>query len=235
MRDLVGLLRAPAGDRGDAASGADESGGAVRADRGDLQPGQPGRRLYRHDAGGLPRLRRGDCRSRRLAAGPRGSGRRSSRAQRLAGPARGRGDGAGRGDGRGLCRAPASARSISTARWPARAIRAPLPDAIVAERAARLCAVAEARMRGAAAEPPVYVIGTEVPVPGGAARRARHRRGHHAAAARATIDDAPASVRRRRRWRRLAARDRLVVQPGVEFDHRNVVDYCAGRRARSAE
>ena len=27
------------------------------ADRGDLQPGQPARRLYRHDAGGLPRLR----------------------------------------------------------------------------------------------------------------------------------------------------------------------------------
>ncbi len=61
----------------------------------------------------------------------------------------------------------------------------PLPDAIIAARSARLAAVAEAARRG---NPPVYVIGTEVPVPGGALevvehltlttarRRPRHRR-----------------------------------------------------------
>ena len=46
---------------------------------------------------------------------------------------------------------------------------AALPDATTAERAADLAAVAEA----AADRPPSYVIGTEVPVPGGATRRPR--------------------------------------------------------------
>ena len=38
------------------------------ADRGDLQPGQPRRRLHRHDAGRLPQLRRGACADSRLSA-----------------------------------------------------------------------------------------------------------------------------------------------------------------------
>lgn len=41
-------------------------------------------------------------------------------------------------------------------------------DATVAERAARLCAVAERAWSQSGGEAPVYVIGTEVPVPGGA-------------------------------------------------------------------
>ena len=44
----------------------------------------------------------------------------------------------------------------------------PLPEATIAARAAHLCAVAERAWREAGGEPPVYVIGTEVPVPGGA-------------------------------------------------------------------
>ena len=44
----------------------------------------------------------------------------------------------------------------------------PLTDAIVAQRAARLCAVAEKTWSRAGGEAPVYVVGTEVPVPGGA-------------------------------------------------------------------
>ena len=45
----------------------------------------------------------------------------------------------------------------------------PLPDATVAERAARLCRIAEdTRAAMPEAVPLVYIIGTEVPVPGGA-------------------------------------------------------------------
>ncbi|MGO2157614.1 MAG: class II D-tagatose-bisphosphate aldolase non-catalytic subunit, partial [Serratia proteamaculans] len=44
----------------------------------------------------------------------------------------------------------------------------PLNDETVAIRAARLCAVAERAWQESGGEAPVYVIGTEVPVPGGA-------------------------------------------------------------------
>jgi D-tagatose-1,6-bisphosphate aldolase subunit GatZ/KbaZ len=44
----------------------------------------------------------------------------------------------------------------------------PLAESTLATRAAQLCAVAEKAWREAGGEPPVYVIGTEVPVPGGA-------------------------------------------------------------------
>src|SRR4051794_15220753 len=46
---------------------------------------------------------------------------------------------------------------------------APLPERTIAERAARLCQAAEASYAGDQANAPNYVIGTEVPVPGGAA------------------------------------------------------------------
>ncbi|MFI9081934.1 D-tagatose-bisphosphate aldolase, class II, non-catalytic subunit [Streptomyces sioyaensis] len=108
---------------------------------------------------------------------------------------------------------------------------APLTDDVVAERTARLVSVAE-RTAGRSAASLRYVIGTEVPVPGGAhgtldgvvptspqaARRtlARHR-------------DAFAAHRVAGAWTRVMA---LVVQPGVEFDHRQVVDY---RHERTTE
>ena len=44
----------------------------------------------------------------------------------------------------------------------------PLPDALVARRAAWLCAVAERTWQRVGGAAPVYVVGTEVPVPGGA-------------------------------------------------------------------
>ena len=44
-----------------------------------------------------------------------------------------------------------------------------LTDQVAAARAARLCRVAEEAWAGAGGEAPVYVIGTEVPTPGGAA------------------------------------------------------------------
>ena len=48
---------------------------------------------------------------------------------------------------------------------------ATLSDEMIARRAARLCAAAENAHARAGGEPPVYVIGTEVPTPGGAAER----------------------------------------------------------------
>src|SRR3984957_17814322 len=44
----------------------------------------------------------------------------------------------------------------------------PLTEAVVAARAVRLCAVAEQTWQRVGGEAPVYVVGTEVPVPGGA-------------------------------------------------------------------
>ena len=110
-----------------------------------------------------------------------------------------------------------------------------LPEETIAARAAHLGAVAERAWRTHGGEAPVYVIGTEVPVPGGANEEletiavtkpeavattiALHRRAFLEA------DLAPA-------WSRVIA---LVVQPGVEFDHDKVVDYQPGAaRALSA-
>ena len=103
----------------------------------------------------------------------------------------------------------------------------PLPDATVAERAARLCCIAEdtrAAMPGAV--PLVYIIGTEVPVPGGAkealdgvtpttpdAARTTYAVHKDTFAAHGLGDDV---------WARVVA---LVVQPGVEFDPHGVEDY----------
>ncbi len=101
----------------------------------------------------------------------------------------------------------------------------PLPPELVAERAAALCRAAEA----AAPEPPVYVVGTEVPVPGGAqesldglevtrvADLARTIEVHRAAFTAAGLEAA---------WRRVLA---VVVQPGVEFGSERVVDLVPER------
>ena len=98
----------------------------------------------------------------------------------------------------------------------------PLHDAEIARRSAALAAVAEAH----ANVPPVYVIGTEVPIPGGAMEQVEHLAVTKADAARATVEVhrvafAKAGV--------AGAFDRvigLVVQPGVEFGNENVVAYA---------
>jgi D-tagatose-1,6-bisphosphate aldolase subunit GatZ/KbaZ len=103
----------------------------------------------------------------------------------------------------------------------------PLPPETVAERAARLCAVAERAWERAGGEPPVYVIGTEVPVPGGAQESIGHLAVTCPEAARATLDAhrrAFAAAGQKAAWPRVIG---LVVQPGVEFDHEKVVDYHA--------
>jgi D-tagatose-1,6-bisphosphate aldolase subunit GatZ/KbaZ len=105
----------------------------------------------------------------------------------------------------------------------------PLSDAVVAGRAARLLAAAER----AAPDPDAvrYVIGTEVPVPGGAHETIDTLAPTPPDAARATLDahrEAFAAAGVGNAWPRIMA---LVVQPGVEFDHVRVVDYDRSRTA----
>lgn len=111
----------------------------------------------------------------------------------------------------------------------------PLPEAIIARRAARLCAIAENTWYEAGGEPPVYVIGTEVPVPGGATESLSELEVTSPGAARATIQAhqaAFADIGLDAAWSRVIA---LVVQPGVEFDHHKVIDYRPNKaRALSA-
>jgi len=97
-----------------------------------------------------------------------------------------------------------------------------LDDDVVAQRTARLMRVAEDSARGAA---PMYVIGTEVPVPGGAHETLSALTPTPADRARRTIAAHRAAFAEGRLeyvWPRVVA---LVVQPGVEFDHLNVIDY----------
>jgi D-tagatose-1,6-bisphosphate aldolase subunit GatZ/KbaZ len=101
----------------------------------------------------------------------------------------------------------------------------PVPETTIAARAARLARVAEAAWGRAGGEAPVYVIGTEVPIPGGAAEELAQLtvtspeavtltlETHRQAFIAAQLEDA---------WSRVIA---LVVQPGVEFDLHKVVDY----------
>ena len=99
----------------------------------------------------------------------------------------------------------------------------PLPAEVVAARSARLLAAAEA----AAPDPEAvsYVIGSEVPVPGGAHEELGALTPTRPEAAEATLRahrTAFAAVGLESVWPRITA---LVVQPGVEFDHIRVIDY----------
>jgi D-tagatose-1,6-bisphosphate aldolase subunit GatZ/KbaZ len=108
----------------------------------------------------------------------------------------------------------------------------PLSGETIARRAAALCAVAE---QASGVEKPVYVIGTEVPVPGGATVSLSELEPTSRAAAAETLavhrrvfeEAGLASV-----WPRVIA---LVVQPGVEFNHDSVVDYEPARAVHLTE
>ena len=98
----------------------------------------------------------------------------------------------------------------------------PLPDATIAARSARLAAVAEANATG---ERPVYVIGTEVPVPGGALEVVEHLTPTTPDAARATVAIHHAEFAAHGIVGAFNRVIGLVVQPGVEFGNENVVAY----------
>ena len=105
--------------------------------------------------------------------------------------------------------------------------REPLPDKTVSRRAAELCSEAEKTWAalGTDRPPPLYIIGTEVPVPGGtddpdeapaptpAADAGQTVRVTREAFVRAGLEAA---------WERVCG---LVVQPGVEFGDDRVFDY----------
>jgi len=103
-----------------------------------------------------------------------------------------------------------------------------LSDEVVAGRAARLCAAAEqAAERAGLRERPVYIVGTEVPVPGGASEALAAVEVTDPRAALDTVAVHRATWQARgldAAWERVVG---LVVQPGVEFDHTKVVDYDA--------
>lgn len=101
----------------------------------------------------------------------------------------------------------------------------PVGDELAASRAARLARVAEDTAARAGIAGPLYVIGTEVPVPGGAHETLGELVATTAADARATLERHRIEFARAglaEVWPRIIA---LVVQPAVEFDHLRVVDY----------
>ncbi len=108
----------------------------------------------------------------------------------------------------------------------------PLNGKTIAHRAAILCAAAE---QVSGEQKPFYVIGTEVPIPGGATESLTELSVTSREAAAETL-----AVHRRvfreagleNVWPRVIA---LVVQPGVEFNHDSVVDYDPERATHLTE
>ena len=106
---------------------------------------------------------------------------------------------------------------------------ASLPDEVIAERGARLCTAAEAAFEKRSKEVenavrPVYVIGSEVPIPGGAQEHeavgvtSRENCLATITAFKKAFEEANLS----KAWERVAA---VVVQPGVEFSEDEVFVY----------
>ncbi len=106
---------------------------------------------------------------------------------------------------------------------------AALDDETTAYRAARLAAVAETAARRAGGAMPVYVIGTEVPPPGGADHALTTIEPTEASAARRTIDIHRRIFAEAGLAEAFARAIGLVVQPGVEFGNHNVISYDRGR------
>ena len=102
---------------------------------------------------------------------------------------------------------------------------APLPPAVSAERAADLCAVAESALEPGQPTP-CYVIGTEVPSPGGVRGEKEETLAlTNVEAAQETIEVTKEAFKRRGlevAWERVIA---VVVQPGVEYGDANLFEY----------
>lgn len=111
-----------------------------------------------------------------------------------------------------------------------------LSDAVIAGRGARLCRAAENAFREYQAlhpdaPAPVYVIGSEVPIPGGA----QENEDSVAVTAPADCEQTLAAFERafaalelQDAWQRVVA---IVVQPGVEFADESVIEYDRGAAA----
>jgi D-tagatose-1,6-bisphosphate aldolase subunit GatZ/KbaZ len=109
----------------------------------------------------------------------------------------------------------------------------PLPDEMVSERAARICQAAETVHSALPAHSPkpLYVIGTEVPVPGGELQGSGAPEITKAQDLERTIEIAKRTFARdglHSAWERTVA---IVVQPGVEFGNDTVFAYDPDRTA----
>jgi D-tagatose-1,6-bisphosphate aldolase subunit GatZ/KbaZ len=112
---------------------------------------------------------------------------------------------------------------------------AALTDELIAARSARLCQVAESTWHRCGGAAPVYVIGTEVPTPGGATEALGALAVTSTKAVTDTLDAHRAAWIRLGlgdSWQRVIA---LVVQPGVEFDNHKVIDYVPARSLQLAQ
>ena len=100
----------------------------------------------------------------------------------------------------------------------------PLPPATIATRAALLAQAAEAGAISQNLPPPAYIIGTEVPVPGGATHALTTLEISNPTDAATTIalHEASFAALNLTAFPRVIA---LVVQPGVEFGHTDVIPY----------
>lgn len=106
-----------------------------------------------------------------------------------------------------------------------------LADEVMADRAADLAAVAEAAGVGALH----YVIGTEVPVPGGETERVSGLAVTRPEAVRRTLDLHLAAFTRRGLAGVMDRVVAVVVQPGVDFGNDQVVDFDPARAAALCE
>ncbi len=99
-----------------------------------------------------------------------------------------------------------------------------LSDSVTAERAARLAVVAQAAAADAATDLR-YVIGTEVPVPGGSVEEIKHLEVTRPDAVAATLEAHRLAFAAAGAQAAFEAVIAVVAQPGVEFDDRNVLVY----------
>jgi D-tagatose-1,6-bisphosphate aldolase subunit GatZ/KbaZ len=99
-----------------------------------------------------------------------------------------------------------------------------LADAVTAGRAARLAVAAEAVAKRVGTKPH-YIIGTEVPTPGGALETIEHLQVTRPAAVRTTYEVHRRAFEAAGAEAAFARVVALVVQPGVEFGNANVVVY----------
>ena len=100
-----------------------------------------------------------------------------------------------------------------------------LPAEIIADRAAQLCATAEQAAAAAGLPPPVYVIGTEVPTPGGAREAMDHLAVTPATEVAHTLALHRAAFAAHGQGAAFARAVAVVVQPGVEFGQDSVHDF----------
>ena len=108
----------------------------------------------------------------------------------------------------------------------------PLKDEVIARRAARLCAAAE---RAAGDEKPVYVIGSEVPVPGGATENEDTLAVTPPENLDATISAFRAAFLQAGLGDAFTRVIAVVVQPGVEFADNTIITYDPAKAKRLTE